>query len=158
MMIRPLGPFDAELAAALHAACFPDDPWSAAAFGHLMTSPGVIGVLIVTGPADAPEPAGLALARAVAGEAEIITIGVVPAHCNVGLGAALLHAVLVQARDMNAECMFLEVAEDNKSARQLYDRHGFVEIGLRPGYYRRGKDRIAALVLRRDLNSVDGKV
>jgi ribosomal-protein-alanine N-acetyltransferase len=157
-MIRPLGPFDAELAAALHAACFPDDPWDAAAFGHLLTSPGLFGLLLVAGPPDAPEPAGLALARTVADEAEIITIGVIPAYRNNGQGAALLHAVLVQSRDRNAESMFLEVAEDNKSARQLYERHGFIEIGRRPGYYRRGRDRIAALVLRRNLNSMDGKV
>jgi len=45
----------------------------------------------------------------------------------------------------------LEVAIDNVPARALYDRLDFVEVGRRPGYYRRERELIDALVMRRVL-------
>lgn len=38
--------------------------------------------------------------------------------------------------------IFLEVAEDNLAARQLYQKAGFAEQARRPGYYRRGDGRV----------------
>ena len=38
--------------------------------------------------------------------------------------------------------IFLEVAEDNLAARQLYQKAGFAEQARRPGYYRRGDVRV----------------
>ena len=47
--------------------------------------------------------------------------------------------------------MFLEVAEDNAAARDLYERQGFRPVGRREDYYRTASGTVAALVLRRDL-------
>jgi ribosomal-protein-alanine N-acetyltransferase len=88
------------------------------------------------------------LARVAAGEAEILTLAVVPGARRRGLGAALMQAALARAAEAGAREMFLEVAEGNEAARRLYGALGFAGVGRRPRYYSDGRD---ALVLRRSL-------
>ncbi len=76
-------------------------------------------------------PAGFALYRAVAGEAELLTISVLPEARREGLGAGLLAACEDGARASGAARLFLEVAEGNVAARALYDRAGYRECGRR---------------------------
>src|SRR5262249_33770138 len=52
-----------------------------------------------------------------------------------GLGAGLMVALLREARRRGARSCGLEVRTDNLAARALYARLGFVDIGLRRGYY-----------------------
>ncbi len=114
--------------ALLHAAAFPfHDRWSAAAFAAQLALPGVFGLL--------DERGGLALARAVADEAEVLTIAVHPEARRLGIGRALLTAVLSEAARRGAETVFLEVAESNAPARALYDSLAFNPVGRRTGYY-----------------------
>ena len=89
----------------------------------------------------------------VAGEAEILTIAVDPSHRRSGLGQVLLAAASDLASQQGGEALFLEVSVDNEPALALYDRAGFVRVGLRRGYYTGPDGRpIDALVLRRNLN------
>ena len=149
-MLHRAGIFDAEVLAALHAVCFPEDPWDDAAFRHLLAGPGMFAIIAgVAG--DPPEPAGFMVARAIAGEAEIVTFGVLPAFRGNGLGATLLAEMLDVAEAQGAEAAFLEVAEDNLAAHRLYTAHGFAEIGRRPNYYRRNGHAVAALVMKRQI-------
>ncbi|ETA04278.1 (SSU ribosomal protein S18P)-alanine acetyltransferase [Frankia casuarinae] len=76
--------------------------------------------------------AGLALAE---DGAYIQTIGVVPRMRGRGVGARLMIALLRDARRAGARNCGLEVRTDNQAARALYSRLGFVDIGLRRGYY-----------------------
>lgn len=87
----------------------------------------------------------------VGGSAEILTVGVIPAARRRGLAVRLIAALLEQARDRGADEVFLEVRVDNEAALALYEREGFVRIGLRRGYYENG--RVDAVVMRRDLIS-----
>jgi ribosomal-protein-alanine N-acetyltransferase len=131
-------PFDSRAGtyalAALHATCFPD-PWNAAAISALLVTPGTF--------AYAHED-GFVLARAAAGEAEILTLAVAPTARGQGLGRALLQAAIIRAQELGAEAMFLEVGADNPHALALYAGLGFAKVGMRKGYYS-GRD---ALVLR----------
>ena len=131
-------PFDSRAGtytlAALHAACFPD-PWDAAAISALLVKPGTF--------AFAHED-GFVLARAVADEAEILTLAVHPYKRGKGLGRALLQATISKVRSMGAKSVFLEVGVENPAARALYARLGFTKVGARKGYYNGGD----ALVLR----------
>lgn len=138
----PARPADSPALAALHAAAFPPaEAWGADAFVLMLEMPGSFGLF---------EPgAGLILARVVAGEAEILTLGVVPAARGAGLGAALLAAALEGAVLRGATVMFLEVAAGNAAAFALYRRAGFLKVGRRRRYYADGAD---ALVLRLELN------
>ena len=147
---RPLSPeVAARLApgfAAIHAEAFAgphDAPWSAAAIAALLQQPGVFTVYARD---------GFILMRAVAGEAEILTLAVRPGARRAGVGAGLVREGLVGAMELGATRVFLEVAEDNAAARALYARAGFAEAGRRRGYYA-GADgaRRDALILATDL-------
>jgi ribosomal-protein-alanine N-acetyltransferase len=145
--LTPEPPLDvAEAAAApalaeLHAACFPPPSgWGSDAIALMLGLPGAFGLWR---PGE-----GFVLARAAGGEAEILTLAVVPGARRRGLGATLVSAAMVAAVTHGAEAMFLEVAEGNRPALRLYRRLGFAEVGRRRRYYPDGAD---ALVLRRDL-------
>lgn len=147
-----LGPDDASALARLHAAIFPRG-WVAEEFRRLLTGTGAVG-LAARAPG-AEEAAGFALGRAVAGEVEIITLGVLPEVRRLGFGAALLAALADRAARRGCGRMVLEVAEDNAAARALYRRHGFGEIGRRARYYRRpGGEAVDAIVLSRRLGGI----
>ncbi|MDB5733958.1 MAG: ribosomal-protein-alanine N-acetyltransferase [Alphaproteobacteria bacterium] len=120
--------------AALHVQCFPD-AWDAAAIAALLATPGTFAF---------HSHDGFVLARAVAGEAEILTLAVAPAARGRGLGRALLEAATTKAKALGAETMFLEVGADNPAALALYAGLGFAKIGDRKAYYN-GRD---AFVLR----------
>ncbi len=66
-------------------------------------------------------------------EYEVHTIGVDPAYHGQGIGRRLLTALLDHAGD---GAVFLEVRTDNEAALSLYERAGFVRIGVRRNYYR----------------------
>lgn len=115
--------------AALHAEAF-DTPWSAQAFADLLDQAGVV----LEGADD-----GFILIRAVADEAEILTLAVRPSARRQGLGGRLVEAGSRRAVDLGATRMFLEVAEDNAPARGLYEALGFEAAGRRPRYYPRAE-------------------
>ena len=147
MRLRAADASDALALAKAHASAF-DSPWPPEAFAALMGTPGVFALAAVD-----QAPVGLILMRAIAGEAEVLTLAVEPAHRRLGAARALLRAGLAQAAAMGAEEAFLEVAADNAGALALYRQEGFVEAGRRGGYYRRtGGATVDALVLRRTLN------
>ncbi len=142
----------APVIAALHAACFDDEPWSEQDVAELLAMPGAIAVLALDGGA----PLGFALARAAAEDCELLSIGVISAARRGGVGRRLLHAVFNRAANAGAARLFLEVAADNRAARALYRREGFTRIGSRKGYYRRpGGPAGDAVVLARRLGAFD---
>jgi ribosomal-protein-alanine N-acetyltransferase len=141
----------AEILAALHAACFPGESWSADAMRSILAIPGTFGLIALD---EAEQPAGLLLARGAAGDIEILTLGVAPGSRRAGLGRRLLARGLAEAGAAGATRVFLEVAEDNEAALALYRKAGFAPIGRRPDYYRGPGGRRDALTLRRLLGVV----
>lgn len=131
--------------AALHARCFTTPrPWGETEFAGLLADP--LAFLLIEG------DAGFLLGRAVAGEAELLTLAVAPDARQRGLGRKLVSRFLYQARLRGADNAFLEVAADNAPAQALYARAGFAEAGRRRGYYRTPEGgAVDALVLRRVL-------
>ena len=147
MKLRAADASDAVALAKAHASAF-DAPWPPEAFVELLASPGVVALAAVD-----ETPVGLILMRAIAGEAEVLTLAVEPSHRRLGVARALLQAGLAQAVAAGAEAAFLEVAADNAGALSLYREAGFEQVGHRVGYYRREVGRsVDALVLRRTLN------
>lgn len=141
-------PDHAAAMASAHAQAF-DKPWDESDFEGLLEAEGVFGFL-----AAAEDAAGVLICRTVAGEAEILTVGVTPWARRRGVGLALMTAAIGVARAAGAERMFLEVDVDNLAAVTLYERLGFERTGLRKGYYDRGaQGRADALVMRLDLTS-----
>ncbi|WP_103332545.1 GNAT family N-acetyltransferase [Pseudotabrizicola formosa] len=133
----------AELAS-IHAACFTlPRPWSAPEIRSLLDSPHVFLL---------SESGGFLLGRAVAGEAELLTLAVLPAAQGRGLGGRLVQGFLNTAKVRTATTAFLEVAAGNAPAIRLYERAGFILKGRRKAYYTAADGRRDdALVLSRAL-------
>ena len=147
--IERLGICHSELAARLHVAAMADgtgdQAWSATALAQLLSMPGIAGFLAVIG---TEQPAGFALMRTVADEAELLTIAVDPPLQRRGVGLLLVERVVAHARASGATRLFLEVAPDNQPARALYRKLGFAQVGERAAYYARpGRAAMDSLVL-----------
>lgn len=136
---------DPQALAGIHAQAF-DHGWSAAEIATLLGAPGTFAVA---------EDRGFILVRAIAGEAEIITLAVTPTARRQGLARRLVEQAVVRALALEAETLFLEVADDNVPAMALYRGLGFEIVGRRRGYYARpnGDPPTDALVMRLALNS-----
>lgn len=136
-----------EALAALHRRCFRSPPpWSAADFAGFNADP--LAFLLVEG------DAAFLLGRAVAGEAELLTLAVAPDARRRGLGRGLVARFLYQARLRGADKAFLEVSAENTAAIALYESAGFARSGLRRGYYRTADGAVVdALVMSRGLTS-----
>lgn len=154
--LREAGIADVAVLSALHGGCF-EDSWSVQSMFEVLTSPGVRAWLAVVagqarGARNDPMPAGFAIARIAADEAELLSIGVIARFRRLGVATDLLSHVIAYATERGARRLFLEVAEDNHGAQALYVAHGFTMVGRRPDYYRsRGGTTTAALTLRRHL-------
>lgn len=136
---------DPQALADIHARAF-DHGWSGAEIAALLETPGTFAVT---------EARGFILVRAIAGEAEIITLAVAPDARRQGLARRLVEQAVVRALALGAEALFLEVADDNIPALALYRGLGFQVVGRRRGYYARprGEPAVDALVMRLALNS-----
>ena len=167
--LRPMVTADLVDVLALEHELFADDPWTPEMFADEIVQPpesrlyliaeaaaddgGVEQRNIVSGSDRRPGvvmagytgmlfvPGGLA--------ADVLTIAVRESHWGLGIGSALLDALIQAARERDCAEVFLEVRADNPRAHGLYVRRGFEQIGVRRGYYQpSGAD---AIVMRKDL-------
>jgi [ribosomal protein S18]-alanine N-acetyltransferase len=143
--ITPLPAGAALPLAAMHSACFPEEPWNAAVMDRLQALSGVFGFLAWCG----DTPSGFVLARDLGDEVEVLSLGVLPVWRRRGVGRALLDAVIADAGRRGCASVVLEVAAGNPAARALYAGNGFVRVGRRPGYYRHSGEQSDGLILRR---------
>jgi len=141
----------ARVISVLHGACF-EEAWNEKSICEVLNMAGTTG--FIAG-ADVETPQGFILFRVAADEAEIISIGVIPAARKNGLAKILLRASIKGAAMRGAAKMFLEVATDNTAARALYETARFRIIGKRPGYYDRASGKLDAIVY--SLNILDKK-
>lgn len=142
---------DLQQAAAIHKQRF-SSPWSDGELYRLLVQNPVFGFVARQSNAPRPLIGGFVLSRAVADEAEILTIGIDPRFPRLGLGWRLMQAAIREARDRTVESMFLEVDETNAAAVGLYKKLGFQKVGERRAYYQRADGRkTGALVMRLDL-------
>ncbi len=129
--------------AAIHAESFTTPrPWSAADITATLATPGAFLVTAEN---------GFLIGRAIAGEAELLTLAVRPAARRRGTGAELVAGFFDTAQAKGAERAFLEVAADNTAAIALYLGAGFEETGRRPGYYRGSAGAVDAVLMSRPL-------
>jgi ribosomal-protein-alanine N-acetyltransferase len=107
--------------------CLPR-PWSEAVWREELSSPfGLYLVLEEDGVLS-----GHIGVKHVADEAHVMTLAVRPERRRRGFAQALFEAALAS---VGARRVYLEVRPSNVAARALYDSLGFVQAGVRPGYY-----------------------
>lgn len=97
---------------------------------------------------------GYAILMPAADAAELLTIGVAQTEQHKGLGRAMLSEMLDMARERNVRRVFLEVRPSNAAAIALYRSAGFLEIGVRRGYYQNAGGSEDALVMACELRQV----
>jgi [ribosomal protein S18]-alanine N-acetyltransferase len=68
-------------------------------------------------------------------ELHLLNITVTPAAQGQGHARFMLDELCALARSRRARQIWLEVRESNLRARAVYERYGFVHLGLRRGYY-----------------------
>jgi ribosomal-protein-alanine N-acetyltransferase len=153
---------------ALEHELFPEDPWTPEMFADEVAQPPEVRLYLVAedgpdarvggrkgedggGPAARPFIAGYAGMLFVPGglQADVLTIAVRESRWGLGIGSALLGALIRAARERDCAELFLEVRADNPRAHGLYQRRGFAEIGVRRGYYK--PSGVDAIVMRKDL-------
>ncbi|WP_267395830.1 MULTISPECIES: ribosomal protein S18-alanine N-acetyltransferase [unclassified Sphingomonas] len=134
ILLRPGDARDIGIVEALMLAAF--DP----RFGEAWTRNQCLGVMAMPGVRVTlaqidDEPAGFAMVRSVADEAELLLLAVDPRHRRRGIGTALLRGVIAEAKATGIADLHLEVRSSNEAVA-LYKAQGFEKVGERRGYYR----------------------
>lgn len=73
-------------------------------------------------------------------EGHITNIAVHPEFQGIGVGSFLMDNLIELARREGIERLTLEVRIGNEKALRLYRKYGFVECGIRKGYYSDNKE------------------
>ena len=68
-------------------------------------------------------------------EGEITNVAVAPGKRNAGTGRLLMQVAMEQAKQQGITRIVLEVRVSNASAIHLYEKCGFVNCGIRKGFY-----------------------
>ena len=121
-------------------------PWSLAVMSRYLNRPGVIWKAMLD-----QQLVGFAVVTRVVGEAELLDIAIDPAFQGKGLGQQLLQSMLDMVSAEGCERMFLEVRESNAAAIAVYEKLGFGQVGVRPGYYPSSHGREDALMYCQEL-------
>jgi len=88
-----------------------------------------------------------------AGEAHILNLCVAEKLRGRSVGRQMLMLLLERARQAGMTEAFLEVRPSNTLAIALYQSVGFIQVGLRKGYYQSADGREDALVLKLALDA-----
>lgn len=143
---------DAEGIAALHREGGFSGAWSVEEIESLLADRNVLTDL-ASNSKKRGDLLGFVMSRHAADEAEILTIVVGHQHRGEGIGRRLLETHLPRLSAIGVKTLYLEVEEENASARKLYDRMGFVAAGLRKAYYRKPDGGLAnAVIMKRNLD------
>jgi ribosomal-protein-alanine N-acetyltransferase len=125
------------------------EAWTAGQCASLLPMAGVWLTLAREGDL----PVGFSLSRLIAGEAELLLLGVRRSAQRRGVGAKLLERFIADASARGAQKLHLEVRHGNHAVR-LYKHAGFEEVGRRFNYYRgMSGHKYDALTLARAANS-----
>lgn len=147
-VLRPMTAGDLAAVMAIERELFPDDAWTERTMRDELGAVPDTRYYLVAQEDAVVGYAGLAV---VGDQGDVMTIAVSADRQGRGLGRALLTELIGEATRRGALDLFLEVRHDNAPAKELYRKMGFVEIGVRRGYYN-GAD---AITMRRALGGED---
>ena len=137
MRIRLMTAEDVPAVAAIEKACF-SEPWSEQGFMDGMNAPAVFlnnsGIVLVA--EDEEQIAGYIGMYVSEPEGEITNVAVAQSARDRGMGASLVAAMQQWALEHGVERIVLEVRVSNAPAIHVYEKKGFVTIGVRKNFYR----------------------
>ena len=129
--------------AALEAICF-HDPWSEKSVASELTNPLSLWLVAL----DGDRVAGYVGSQSVMGESDMMNVAVHPDYRRRGIGEKLCLALVEALKEKGNHCLTLEVRVSNAPAKALYEKLGFIQVGLRKNYYRNPKED--ACILRKE--------
>lgn len=128
---RPMIWDDIDAVVALEKASF-SLPWTRTAFESELTTNSLAHYIIMEEDGHLVGYAGMWV---ILDEAHVMNVAILPSRRAQGLGKLLMQKLIETAVNLGALTMTLEVRRSNHAARRLYEWIGFVERGVRPGYY-----------------------
>ena len=132
MIERVTSERDLDAVAALEATCF-TNPWTREMLEREVRESSVARVYVLRDPVG--EVVAFCTCWMIVDELHINTVAVDPARRRAGLATSLMRQIMTEAARSGATKATLEVRASNEAARQLYAKLGFVESGVRAGYY-----------------------
>ena len=135
---------DVDAVVAIESEAF-SSPWSRDTFLNLVDRPG-LELLVLEDRADGV--VGYAVLWCILDQGELANVAIVPRLRGKGLGRFLMTRVLQIAKERGVEALYLEVRVSNAAALELYRSLGFVEVGLRKGYYEDPKEDARIMMAR----------
>lgn len=139
-MIRPASFTDLPQLIDIETRCFTSDRISKTSFRRFLA--GQSAATLVDSAGGFLRGYALLLFRRSSTIARLYSFAVAPAHRRRGVGQRLLAAIVGAARKRRARALRLEIRPDNPPARLLYERAGFVAIGIAPHFYEDGADAV----------------
>ena len=82
------------------------------------------------------------------GETDMMNIAVHPDFRRRGIAESLVNALVEDLQKQESHSLTLEVRASNEAAQKLYEKLGFMQVGLRKNYYRNPKED--AYILRKE--------
>ena len=143
MDILPMQQRHVPQVAELEKICFAD-PWSERSVASELENSLSCWLVAM----DGETLAGYVGSQTVLGETDMMNVAVRPDYRRQGIGENLILALIANLKARESHCLTLEVRDSNASARALYEKLGFSEIGRRRNYYRNPKED--ALILRKE--------
>lgn len=144
MIIRRMTDADVPAVHAIEARTFPL-PWPEASFHHEMNENPAARYLVAMG--DDGTVIGYAGAWMIFEESHVTNIAIDAPWRGQGIGEALTRALIQYAANLGVQYMTLEVRRGNLTAQGLYQKLGFINLGVRKRYYPDNQEDALLMVL-----------
>lgn len=132
--------------ALLETVCF-SDPWSANSIASELNNRFSYWLVAL----DDGKLLGYVGSQSVLDSADMMNIAVHPDFRKKGIGEKLVKTLCRDLQQKNVRFLLLEVRVSNEPAISLYNKLGFIQVGLRRNYYHHPKED--ALILRKELDA-----
>lgn len=132
--LRRMTALDIDAVVAIEKASFLT-PWSRASFEAEMTNTELNYYVVLVDEEKNKQVVGYAGMWIIVDEAHVTNVALLPDYRGQSLGKELMMGLMAKAKDRGTDKMTLEVRISNDIGRRLYTSLGFVESGIRPGYY-----------------------
>lgn len=123
--------------------CFAD-PWSEKSVASELDNPLSKWIVAL----DGEKVVGYVGSQTVMNETDIMNLAVHADYRRRGIGESLIQALVMLLKEEGSRQLTLEVRSSNQAAKELYSKMGFLQVGLRRGYYSNPKED--ALILRKE--------
>lgn len=143
ILIKPMDHSHVAQVAALEKLCF-TPAWSEKSIASELDNPLSRWFVAL----DGEQVTGYIGSQTVMDESDMMNVAVSSDYRRQGIGEALVEVLTDALKAAGSRSLTLEVRQSNGAAQKLYEKLGFVQVGLRPNYYVSPKE--SALIMRKD--------